>query len=175
MLHKYRVGRAYFMKNMFKKILMIGLICSLMASVPTLAGIQKNTDTVQTGITRDVDSRRGTYINFSNSGITNAGGGVIRISGVTTAHEVVDKIRMHLYLDRLDSDNRWTQVDDFDFTFLPEDVPNGDLSEATVSFEVYDQPSGYYYRVRGTHGVWKNGVVETQSTRTDGVMITDTP
>lgn len=163
------------MKNMVKKALMAGLICSLMTSVPTLAGIQMNTDMVQTGTARGIDSRRGSYINFSNSGITNAGGGAIRISGVTTAHEVVDKIRMHLYLDRLDSDNRWTQVDDFDFTFLPEDVPNGDLSEATVSFEVHNQPSGYYYRVRGTHGVWKNGVVETQSTRTDGVMITDTP
>ena len=128
------------------------------------------------GVTsKGITSDRGNYISVSNCGITNAGGGVIGISGFTTAHESVDKIRIHLYLDRLNENESWVQVDHFDFTFLPEDVPNGDLSEATVSFDVTDQPSGYYYRVRGTHGVWKNGVVETQSTRTDGVMITDTP
>ena len=163
------------MKSTLKKIVTMGLVGSLMATVPVLAGTQKYVDVIKKDAARDIDSRRGAYINFSNSSITNAGGGVIGISGVTTAHESVDKIRMHLYLDRLDSDNRWIQVDDFDFTFLPEDVPDGDLSIATVSFDVTDQPSGYYYRVRGTHGVWKNGVVETQSTRTNGVMITDTP
>lgn len=163
------------MKNTFKKIVMVGLICSLMTAVPVLAKTQEHIDVIQRDTARDIDSRRGAYINFSNAGITNVGGGVIGISGVTTAHESVDKIRMHLYLDRLNANNNWIQVADFDFTFLPEDAPEGDLSEAAVSFDVTDQPSGYYYRVRGTHGVWKNGVVETQSTRTNGVMITDTP
>lgn len=163
------------MKSKSRKIVMMGLIYSLMITMPALAGVQEDTDVIQKDEVRDIDSRRGAYINFSNSGITNAGGGVIHISGATTAHESVDKIRIHLYLDRLNENENWIQVDDFDFTFLPEDVPDGDLSIATVSFVVTDQPSGYYYRVRGTHGVWKNGVVETQSTRTDGVMITDTP
>lgn len=170
------------MKSTLKAMLTVGMICSLAFPSPVLANVpnDKMVSQSEMGIcsgpeAKGINSDRGNYISASNCGITNIGRGTIGISGFTTAHEVVDKIRIHLYLDRLDSDNRWTQVDDFDFTFLPEDVPNGDLSEATVSFEVHNQPSGYYYRVRGTHGVWKNGVVETQSTRTDGVMITDTP
>lgn len=170
------------MKSTLKAMLAVGMICSLAFPAPVFANVpnDKMVSQNELGIcggmeARGIDSNRGNYISVSNCGVTNVGGGAIGISGFTTAHESVDKIRIHLYLDRLDSDNRWTQVDDFDFTFLPEDVPDGDLSIATVSFEVYDQPSGYYYRVRGTHGVWKNGVVETQSTRTDGVMITDTP
>lgn len=167
------------MKKVWKKIFVTTIVmCCLLGTIPVMAqtGERAENNVLQLKkINWSVDNTRGNYISSSHAGISNAGGGAIGISGITTAHEVVDKIRIHLYLDRLDSDSRWTQVDDFDFTFLPEDVPNGDLSEATVSFEVYNQPSGYYYRVRGTHGVWKNGVVETQSTRTDGVMITATP
>ena len=166
------------MKTILEKIFVTIVMCCLIGATPVMAqtieGAEKGVLPLEE-IIWSVDNARGNYISSSHAGISNAGGGAIGISGITTAHEVVDKIRIHLYLDRLDSDNRWTQVDDFDFTFLPKDVPNGDLSEATVSFEVHNQPSGYYYRVRGTHGVWKNGVVETQSTRTNGVMITDTP
>ena len=170
------------MGKLLSKTLALGIISSLAVTAPVFArgqdaavAYQSQLETVYNEKADSLDSTKGAYINFSNSSITNAGGGAIGISAVTTAHEKVDKIRIHLFLDRLDTDERWTQVDDFDFTFTPEDVPNGDLSEATVSFEVNNQPSGYYYRVRGTHGVWKNGVIETQSTRTDGVMITDTP
>lgn len=166
------------MRNILKKSLVVGTICSIIFAVPAFAKTeniyQNNSDRYKREATA-IDTTRGDYISASNSGITNAGGGAIGISAATTAHEPVDKIRIHLYLDRLDTDNRWTQVDDFDFTFTPEDDPSGELTIAAVEFEVNNQPSGYYYRVRGTHGVWKNGVTETQSTWTDGVMITDTP
>lgn len=163
------------MKKCLKRIAIIGIMGCMLLSIPTYAGIGNGSKELRQKEISDYDTRRGDYISTSTSRITNEGRGVIGISAATTAHESVDKIRIHLYLDRLDADERWTQVDDFDFIFLPEDVPNGDLSEATVSFNINNQPSGYYYRVRGTHGVWKNGVIETQSTRTDGVMITNTP
>lgn len=170
------------MKSTLKAMLTAGMICSLAFPSPVLANSPDDKPVFQDELrihrereAKGVDSNRGNYISVSNCGITNVGGGTIGVSGFTTAHESVDKIRIHLYLDRLNENQNWIQVDDFDFTFLPEDVPDGDLSIATVSFNVTNQPSGYYYRVRGTHGVWKNGVVETQSTRTDGVMITATP
>ena len=171
------------MQNSFKKILILGAAYCLISATPVMAVIEENAVKQENSFLQlenmnranSINSDRGNYISSSHAGITNNGGGVIGISGLTTAHEPVDKIRIHLYLDRLDSDGRWTQVDDFDFTFTPEDDPYGELTIASVDFEVTDQPSGYYYRVRGTHGVWKNGVSETQSTRTDGVMITDTP
>lgn len=175
-------GRSYFMGKLLSKTLALGIISSLAVTVPVFArgqdaavAYQSQLETVYNEKAHSLDSTKGAYINFSNSSVTNAGGGAIGISAATTAHEPVDKIRIHLYLDRLDTDNRWTQVDDFDFTFTPEDDPSGELTIAAVEFEVNNQPSGYYYRVRGTHGVWKNGAIETQSTRTDGVMITDTP
>lgn len=170
------------MRSTLKAMLAVGMICSLAFSSPVFANVPGEKTVSQNKLeicsrveANGINSDRGNYISVSNCGITNVGGGVIGISGFTTAHESVDKIRIHLYLDRLNENENWVQVDHFDFTFLPEDVPDGDLSEATVSFDVTDQPSGYYYRVRGTHGVWKNGVVETQSTWTNGVMITDTP
>ncbi|MFR1833291.1 MAG: DUF6147 family protein [Lachnospiraceae bacterium] len=159
-----------------KRAVSIGILSCLLFSLPVYADTKEDTLVSPYQIeAADYDTARGDYISSSIARVTNAGGGAIGISAATTAHEPVDKIRIHLYLDRLDSDGRWTQVDDFDFTFTPEDDPYGELTIASVDFEVTDQPSGYYYRVRGTHGVWKNGVSETQSTRTNGVMITDTP
>ncbi len=164
------------MGKKLKKIVAIGMLGCMMSSVPVYAGGAPTplAESQQKEVS-DYNVNRGDYISTSTSRVTNEGGGVIGISAATTAHESVDKIRIHLYLDRLNDNQKWIQVDDFDFTFLPEDMPDGDLNTATVSFDVTDQPSGYYYRVRGTHGVWKNGVSETQSTRTNGVMITDTP
>lgn len=159
------------MKQTRKKAFILGIISCLIFATPTLANVvQQEKDTSRVVTYADP---RGQYISFSTASITNDGGGVIGISAVTTAHESVDKIRIHLYLDRLNENEKWIQVDDFDFTFLPENMPNGELGEATVSFKVNDQPAGYYYRVRGTHGVWKNGVSESQSTRTNGVLITN--
>lgn len=170
------------MRSTLKAIISVGMVCSLACAFPAFANVpdEKVVFRNELGIHREreakgIDSDRGNYISVSNCGITNVGGGVIGISGLTTAHEAVDKIRIHLYLDRLNSNDKWIQVDDFDYTFTPEDDPSGELTMASIDLEVSNQPSGYYYRVRGTHGVWKNGVVETQSTWTDGVMITATP
>lgn len=163
------------MKKGIQKILTLVTLGCLLTSSPVYASSVNTDSKFREQEVFDYETRRGDYISTSTSRLSNIGGGAIGISAATTAHEPVDKIRIHLYLDRLDSDNKWTQVDDFDFTFTPEDDPSGELTIATVEFEVNNQPSGYYYRVRGTHGVWKNGVIETQSTRTNGVMITNTP
>lgn len=157
------------MKAILKRLVAIAFIFSTICAFPGFAA-----NGTQQSIDRSIEPR-GQYISSSQVSISHKGYGVIGISASTTAYEVVDKIRIHLYLDRLVGDNQWSQVDDFDFYFYPSDVPNGDLSMATLSFEVSDQPTGYYYRVRGAHGVWKDGVVETQSTRTDGVYISNDP
>ncbi len=171
------------MKMVLKRILVIGIIGCLTYTIPVFAGNRitdsgKDTcvsqlETPNINKARGVNSARGAYISVSNAGITNEGGGVIGISAATTTHVPVDKIRIHIYLDRLNENQKWIQVDDFNYYFYPEDEPDGELTIAAIDLEVTDQPSGYYYRVRGTHGVWKNGVSESQSTRTDGVMITN--
>lgn len=171
------------MKIVLKRILVVGIICCLTYVMPVFAG-NRITDsendtyvgkleTPNINKARGINNARGTYISVSNAGITNEGGGVIGISAATTAHVPVDKIRIHIYLDRLNENEKWIQVDDFDYYFYPEDEPDGQLTIAAIDLEVDDQPAGYYYRVRGTHGVWKNGVSESQSTRTNGVLITN--
>lgn len=171
------------MRNILKRILAIGAICCLTYTMPVLAEnriADSGNDTYVGKLempdinkARSVNGTRGAYISVSNAGITNVGHGVIGISALTTAHEPVDKIRIHLYLDRLNENEKWIQVDDFDYTFTPGDAPDGRLTMASIDIEVSDQPAGYYYRVRGTHGVWKNGASESQSTRTNGVLITN--
>lgn len=155
------------MKHILKRILAMGVICCLTYAMPVFAD-NRVTDSENdiyvsrlempnVNKARGVNNTRGAYISVSNAGITNVGNGVIGVSALTTAHESVDKIRIHLYLDRLNESKKWIQVDDFDYTFTPEDAPDGNLTMASIDIEVTDQPSGYYYRVRGTHGVWKNG------------------
>lgn len=171
------------MKNILKRILVVGISSTLLIATPVLAGnkgildsqhdFSLELESKRANKARGINTARGTYISSSHVGISNVGGGTIGISGLTTAHQPVDKIRIHLYLDRLNENQKWSQVDDFDYYFYPEDEPDGELTIAAIDLEVTDQPSGYYYRVRGTHGVWKNGVSESQSTRTDGVMITN--
>ncbi len=176
------------MKNSLKKLLAMSMVCSLIYATPIFAegmiGHEEKKISIKQELpvqlenrninkSRNINSTRGAYISSSIAGVTNEGGGIIGISAATTAHVPVDKIRIHIYLDRLNENKKWIQVDDFDYYFYPEDEPDGQLTIAAIDLEVDDQPAGYYYRVRGTHGVWKNGVSESQSTRSDGVLITN--
>lgn len=176
------------MRNTLKRLLFAAVVSSLICSMPVFAETGKKCEKTppflaESNVTqlenkyinkaRGIDNARGTYISSSMASIENIGYGVIGISATTTAHRPVDKIRIHVYLDRLNENEKWIQVDDFDYYFYPEDEPDGELTMAVVEFEVDDQPAGYYYRVRGTHGVWKNGTSESQTTRSDGVMITN--
>ncbi len=176
------------MKNALKRLLFVAVVSSLICSMPVFAETGEKYEKTppflaESNVTqlgnkyinkaRGIDNARGTYISSSMASIENIGYGVIGISATTTAHRPVDKIRIHVYLDRLNENEKWIQVDDFDYYFYPEDEPDGELTMAVVEFEVDDQPAGYYYRVRGTHGVWKNGTSESQTTRSNGVMITN--
>lgn len=161
------------MKKKYRKAMGLALAMALAMAVPAAAG-PAGTETAEAASVDWVVEPRGQYISSSRSGITNKGSGVIGITASTTAHEPVDKIQISLYLDRL-VDGGWSQVADYDFTFLPSDMPNGRLTTATLSFTVSDQPAGYYYRVRGSHGVWKGSVIETQDTYSDGVYISSDP
>lgn len=176
------------MRNVLRKFLFITTICSLVYTMPVFAETEQKHEETKMFLgesnsiqlenkyiskARGIDNARGTYISSSIASIENVGNGVIGITATTTAHRPVDKIRIHIYLDKLNENEKWIQVDDFDYYFYPEDEPDGELTKAIVGLEVDDQPSGYYYRVRGTHGVWKNGVSESQSTRSNGVLITN--
>ncbi len=161
------------MKKKYRKVMGLAMAVALAAAVPAAAG-SAGTETSEFASVDWAIEPRGQYISSSRAGITNKGSGVIGITASTTAHEEVDKIRISLYLDRLEGGS-WNQVADYDYTFLPSDMPNGKLTKATLSFTVTDQPAEHYYRIRGSHGVWKGSVIESQDTYSDGVYISSDP
>ena len=161
------------MKKKYRKVMGLAILVALAAVVPAAAETG-GMETSEIATSDWIIEPKGQYISSSHAGISNRGSGVIGISPTTTAHEPVDKIQISLYLDRLEGGS-WNQKDDYHFVFLPSDMPNGELTTATLSFTVTDQPAGYYYRVRGAHGVWKGSVIETQDTYSDGVYISSDP
>ncbi len=167
------------MKRQVKKAVVLSLLCAAVAVFPAVAGTARDGSISNEQVSSVVSQNtavepRGTYISSSTVGITNKGSGVIGISASTRAHQNVDQIRIRIYLDKL-VNGKWNQVDDYDYIFVASEQPNGQLSKASVSFEVTDQPANNTYRVRGGHGVWKNGVIETQDTYSNGVYISSDP
>lgn len=95
--------------------------------------------------------------------------GKIRVSAKTYMKEPVDEVYLTIYVDRL-IDNSWSQVAYYDFEFYAEDYPDG-LIDPGVDFTITDQPSGYYYRLRGSYAAIKDGAMEGFGPVTDGVLI----
>lgn len=119
---------------------------------------------------------RGRYISSSGISISNEGYGVIGVYADTTAHVNVKKIQIWIYLDQWDdSIEDWVQINQY--KHVTEYKEGGKkISDFTVMFDIEDQPSGHYYRLRGLHGVWSfDGNVETQSTVTNGILIKNGP
>lgn len=119
---------------------------------------------------------RGRYIASSGLAITNEGYGILEVYADTLAHVAVKKIKMTIYLDQWDEDNNdWIQIDSKSLTY---EYKEGEevLNEASQSFLVENLETNRYYRLRGLHAVWSfDGLMETQSTVTNGVLLTDGP
>lgn len=116
---------------------------------------------------------RGDIISSAFASITNLGDGKIEILLETLAHHQCDRIRHVAYLERwIEEDQDYEQVARYEFVERAEDHPNESFTALTSVVVVEDQPSGYYYRVRGAHNVYADGGTEGFNTRTNGVMIT---
>ena len=147
------------MKKKYRKVMGLAMAVALAAAVPAAAG-SAGTETSEFASVDWAIEPRGQYISSSRSGITNKGSGVIGITASTTAHEEVDKIEISLYLDRLEGGS-WNQVADFEYTFLPSDMPNGKLTKATpVSYthlDVYKRQGYTLTDLNSTNGTWVRG------------------
>lgn len=104
----------------------------------------------------------GIYLSNGISGITDQGGGVVYISGVTNCYRVSDKVQVHLYLERL-SNGGWSTIQ----------------THSSVAYDTYKVNTGvsflvskgYYYRVRGSHTAKKGSTVESCTTCTSAIYI----
>lgn len=125
-------------------------------------------------------STRGEALALSLLDITNAGNGAIGIYAMTVLHRDVVWGMTTIYLDRWNAEEeRWEFLEEF-ITVFPNGSNNGETTSLDVSILVTNQPSGYYYRLRGSHEIeYKNDsnkiMWEGHTTSTNGVFITDTP
>lgn len=176
------------MKKKSRVLASVLLVCLLMCQNSITVQAEGREKTVQ----QEIDSRllpngvkesknqkvvmRGKYIATSGLSITNYGYGVLEVYIDTLAHVAVKKIKMTVYLDQWNEAlEDWIQVDSKSLTY--EYKEGGEiLNEASQSFLVENLETDKYYRLRGLHAVWSfDGYMETQSTMTDGILLTDGP
>lgn len=96
-------------------------------------------------------------------------GGKIGVAAKAFMSQPVDSLYMTIYLDR-QINGKWTQVAFYDFEFHSEDYPNGMLTPG-VDFTILGQPTGYYYRLRGSYVAFLNGANEGFGPVTHGILI----
>ena len=118
--------------------------------------------------------RRGIFFAAADLKIANYDGD-IGVSGHAYMSEPVDEIYMTIYLEKFvideDGNERWSQLDMFEFEFYAEDYPEGELTSESVEFTLTGYPKNEYYRLRGAYAAVKDGLLEGFGPVTDGVYI----
>lgn len=116
---------------------------------------------------------RGNVISTGILQITNRGNGNIGVYIQTLTHTEVDSTTFGIYLDRwIESEQRWSTVANYKYTYEKEDNPDDDLTVKSISFDVVGQPVDCYYRLRGVHMVTSGEMREMLNSETDGILIT---
>ena len=105
---------------------------------------------------------RGTNLNFGNVKIQKVDSDELAIYGVTQCHKKCSKLYLSLYLERKVNGSYST------YTYWNFTANNATSLGRTIDVIV---PSGTYYRVRGYHAASNNGLKESTSTLTQGIMI----
>ena len=105
---------------------------------------------------------RGTNLNFGNVKIQRVNSGELAIYGVTQCHKKCSKLYLSLFLERKVNGN-YDTYKYWEFT-----GNNATSLSRTIDVIV---PSGTYYRVRGYHAASNDGLKESTSTLTSGIMI----
>lgn len=179
------------MKKNLMKLLCVCVICNCIYSIPTFAATQRgeglsSVDEVSSLLPESQttsgsipkSSSRGVAMALCILNISNAGGGKIGVAAHTVLHKDIEWGIITIYLDRWnEADQSWDFLKEYEYEF-----PTGNLGSASIDacFDITDQPSGYYYRLRGVHEIEYKGVNnktewEGLTTSTNGVFITDTP
>ena len=105
---------------------------------------------------------RGTNLNFGNVKIQKVDSDELAIYGVTQCHKKCSKLYLSLYLERK-VNGSYSTYKYWNFT-----ANNATSLGKTIAVIV---PSGTYYRVRGYHAASNDGLKESTTTLTQGIMI----
>lgn len=105
---------------------------------------------------------RGTNLNFGNVKIQKVNSGELAIYGVTQCHKKCSKLYLSLFLER--------KVNGSYGTYKVWEFTGNNATSLSRTIDVI-VPSGTYYRVRGYHAASNDGLKESVSTLTSGIMI----
>ena len=105
---------------------------------------------------------RGTNLNLGNVKIQKVDSDEIVIYGLTQCHKKCAKVYLSLFLERK-VNGSYSTYKYWEFT-----GSNATSLSRTIDVIV---PSGTYYRVRGYHAASNNGLKESTSTLTQGIMV----
>ena len=183
----YKKGGNSTMKRILKKSVMLSLVLACLFSENVLArdmekyNVAKNTY-VNTGLLPKKEKtaydriqgiEKSTAMGAAISSITNEPKGVIRVFAETAMFKPVDWACLTIYLERWYEEEKCWQIEaEFEKEFLPEEQSDGELTTATLSVSISNQPMGYYYRVRAMHELEFDGDwYEARVTKTDGVFM----
>ena len=106
---------------------------------------------------------RGAYLSSGSGHISIVGTRQVNVSGSTSAYQKVDKIKVTLYLQRLENGS-WVHVT----TLGPKTNTNANYVSNSKTYSV---TGGYYYRVYGGHTVIENGASEAMTSFTNGIKV----
>ena len=105
---------------------------------------------------------RGTNLNMGNVKIQKVNSGELAIYGLTQCHKKCSKVYLSLFLER--------KVNGSYSTYKVWEFTGKNVTSLSRTIDVI-VPSGTYYRVRGYHAASNDGLKESASTLTSGIMI----
>lgn len=105
---------------------------------------------------------RSTNLNCSNVKIQKVNSGELAIYGLTQCHKKCSKVYLSLFLER--------KINGGYSTYKVWEFTGKNVTSLSRTIDVI-VPSGTYYRVRGYHAASNDGLKESASTLTSGIMI----
>lgn len=124
-------------------------------------------------ISRVVGSARGRVLSSAGLGLSNDKDGLLGVYAETLCHVPVKEIQMTIYLEVWDEANQdWEYVNEYSYSWHSSDVPDKDLTDVSVSFDIEGLARGKTYSLRGYHTA-KNfdNVSEIMVTETGGILL----
>lgn len=160
------------MKRRCKIAAALTLVCCMVfGSIPAAAADERLGTVVDGSLLTDgtevtcitENMARGTYLASGSGSLSLTAYRKLYMSGDTSSHKAVDKIKVHLYLQRLEGDE-WRTV----YTLGPKTAYNTYYVSAGNTYSV---AGGHYYRVSGAHTAIKGSVSEAQTSYSNGFWV----
>lgn len=105
---------------------------------------------------------RGTYLKGGTSRLADIGGGIVALSGSTTAYVTVNTISVSIFIERY-SNGTWKYMNSW--------VANKSNDYVVTKNLNISVSKGSYYRAKGSHTIIKGSKKEVGNSVTDGILI----